>query len=214
MFGFKRVLTVAIAACVAALATAGAAHAAHEQLFASVYLGGDKVGQVHVRQLRGADGDIEEVRARASLSFLGATLYEFTHDAKETWQGGALQSLSSRADDNGEIDIVSIRRGDDALVGTRNGAPAELPLEAFPNSLWNYAIVEQTLLFNVITLRLMRVSVRRDEDAVILGGASVPADRFTFSGDYQATVWFGKDRRFLQARYTISGRTIEVRLDP
>ena len=212
MFGFKRVVAVAVAACIAALA--GAAHAAHEQLFASVYLRGDKIGHVHVRQLRGADGDVEEVRARASLSFLGATLYDFAHDAKETWQGGELQSLSSHADDNGEIDIVSIRRGDDAFVGTRNGAPAELPLEAFPNSLWNYAIVDQTLLFNIITLRLMQVSISREEDVVVLGGASVPADRFTFSGDYQATVWFGKDRRFLQARYTVGGRTIEVRLDP
>ena len=215
MTGFHRVLAVACAAwIIAAGVAAGVAHAAQEQFFASVYLKGDKIGQVHIRQSRGDEGDIEEIRARASLSLLGATLYEFTHDATETWRDGALQSLSSRADDNGEIDVVSIRRSDDAFVGTRNGKPATVPLEACPNSLWNYAIVDQTLLFNIITLRVMNVNVRRAEDAVVMGGRSVPADRFTFTGDYAATVWFGKDRRFLKARYTVSGRQIEVRLDP
>ena len=59
------------------LAVAGKA-AEPEQFFASVLLDKKKIGQFHVRISRAETGEIEELRARASVSMLGVRLYEFT----------------------------------------------------------------------------------------------------------------------------------------
>jgi hypothetical protein len=55
-----------------------------EQFFASVLLDKKKIGQFHVRISRAETGEIEELRARASVSMLGVRLYEFTHDLTQT----------------------------------------------------------------------------------------------------------------------------------
>jgi hypothetical protein len=61
------------------IAAAGAGHAAEpEQFFASIFWDKKKIGQVHIRVTRGETGEIEELRARASVSMLGIKLYEFT----------------------------------------------------------------------------------------------------------------------------------------
>jgi hypothetical protein len=69
-----------------------AAHGAQpEQFFASIFWDKKKIGQVHIRLIRGATGEIEELRARASVSMLGINLYEFTQDLTQTWRSGELQ---------------------------------------------------------------------------------------------------------------------------
>jgi Family of unknown function (DUF6134) len=83
-----------------ALAAAGEA-AEPEQFFASVLLDKKKIGQFHVRISRAETGEVEELRARASVSMLGVRLYEFTHDLTQTWHAGELQALRGVADDNG-----------------------------------------------------------------------------------------------------------------
>ena len=75
------------------LAAAGQA-AEPEQFFASVFLDKKTIGQFHVRISRAETGEIEELRARASVSMLGIQLYEFTHDLTQTWRAGELQKLS------------------------------------------------------------------------------------------------------------------------
>jgi hypothetical protein len=52
-----------------------AAHSAEpEQCFTSIFWDDKKIGQVHVRLIRGETGEIEELRARASVSMLGIDL--------------------------------------------------------------------------------------------------------------------------------------------
>ena len=79
MRGFRQ--TVSSFACVVCVLAAVTGHSAEpEQFFASVLLDKKKIGQFHVRVNRAETGEIEELRARASVSMLGIRLYEFTHD--------------------------------------------------------------------------------------------------------------------------------------
>ena len=123
------------------LAAAGEA-AEPEQFFASVLLDKKKIGQFHVRISRAETGEIEELRARASVSMLGVRLYEFTHDLTQTWRAGELQALRGMADDNGTKYDLQLTREAKNYSGKVNNKPVTLPIEAFPNSIWHYGIVD------------------------------------------------------------------------
>ncbi len=191
------------------------AHSAQaEQYFASIFLGKQKIGQVEVRFTRAETGEIEDLRARASMSILGINLYEFTHDLQQTWRGGLLQTMHGRADDNGKTYDVQLAREAGDYSGAVNEKATNLPLEAFPNSIWHYGITDHSLLFNQMDLRLMRVTVTRADETIKLHGSRIATQRVTFAGDFVATVWFDSAKDFVMAEYEVEGRRVKVTRDP
>jgi hypothetical protein len=185
-----------------------------EQFFASVFLDKKKIGQFHVRVSRAETGEIEELRARASVSMLKIKLYEFTQDLTQTWRGGELQKLQGTADDNGTKYGLQLTRNAKDYSGEVNKKPVTLPIEAFPNSIWHYGIVNHSLLFNEVDLTLLKVTMTQGSDTVDLDKKKIPADRVAIKGDFAETVWFGKDQNFLMAELPIAGRTVLVKRDP
>jgi hypothetical protein len=191
-----------------------AAYAAQdEQFFASIFLDKKKIGQVHLRLTRGETGEIEERRARASVSLLGIKLYEFTQDLNQTWKEGELQTMKGNADDNGKSYDVAVDRGSNQYQGTVNTKAVTLPIKAFPNTLWHYGIVDHDLLFKQTDLELLHVKVVEAKETIKLHGKSVAAMRATISGDFNAVVWFDEDKNFLQGAYQMDGRKIRVERD-
>ena len=171
-----------------------------EQFFASIFWDKKKIGQVHIRLSRGATGEIEELRARASVSMLGVKLYEFTQDLHQIWDDGDLKTMRGSADDNGTKYQVVLERGATEYKGTLNGKAVTLPNEAFPNSLWHYAIVDHKLLFKQTDLQLLHVKVVEATETIKLHGKSIPTKRATFSGDFRAVVWFDQKDTLVQGR--------------
>jgi hypothetical protein len=195
-------------------ALAGAGHAADpEQFFASIFWDKKKIGQVHIRLSRGETGEVEDLRARASVSMLGIALYEFTQDLHQTWEGGDLKTMRGSADDNGTHYAVSLERGASQYEGTLNGKAVTLPLAAYPNSLWHYAIVDHTQLFQQTDLELMDVKVVEATETLKLHGKSIPTKRATFSGGFDAVVWFDENETLVQGQYEMNGRKIRVERD-
>ena len=202
-------------ACVVCLLAAASGHTAEpEQFFASVFLDKKKIGQFHVRVNRAATGEIEELRARASVSMLGVRLYEFTHDLTQTWRDGELQTLQGQADDNGTKYNLQLTRGSSAYSGTVNGKAVTLPIEAFPNSIWHYGIIDHSLLFNEVDLKPLKVTTTTKADTVDFNNRKISAQRATIKGDFTATVWFDQDKNFVMAELQLSGRKVVVKRDP
>ena len=202
-------------ACVVCLLAAGSAHTAEpEQFFASVFLDKKKIGQFHVRVNRAATGEIEELRARASVTMLGVRLYEFTHDLTQTWRDGELQTLQGQADDNGTKYNLQLTRGSSAYAGKVNGKAVILPIEAFPNSIWHYGIIDHSLLFNEVDLKPLKVTTTTKADTVDFNNQKISAQRATIKGDFTATVWFDQDKNFVLAELQLSGRKVVVKRDP
>jgi Family of unknown function (DUF6134) len=202
-----------ILAVVCGFAAAGQA-AEPEQFFASVFLDKKKIGQFHVRINRAETGEIEELRARASVSMLGVRLYEFTHDLTQTWRAGELQALQGVADDNGTKYDLQLAREAKNYTGKVNNKAVTLPLEAFPNSIWHYGIVDHALLFNEVDLKLLKVTTTQGNDTVEVDRKKIPAQKVTIKGEFAATVWFDQDRNFVMAELPIAGRKVVVRRDP
>jgi Family of unknown function (DUF6134) len=208
----KGSIRAALAAAVLLLPSA-ALGASDEQFFASIFWDKKKIGTVHIRLSRGDTGEIEDLRARASVSMLGMKLYEFTQDLHQTWNRSNLTSMDGSADDNGTKYQVSLKRDAANYQGTLNGKAVTLPGQAFPNTLWHYAIVNHTLLFKQTDLELLHVKVVEATETIKLHGKSIPTRRATFSGGFEAVVWFGEDDTFVQGEYEMNGRKIRVERD-
>ncbi len=88
-----------------------------------------------------------------------------------------------------------------------------MPHNAFPNSVWHYEITEQSLLFDLIDLKLMKVEVAKKKESIKIDKKSVDAERFDFTGDWKATLWFDQNQQLLRLKYVVEGRDVIVTLD-
>ena len=186
----------------------------HRNHFASILLDGKKIGTVHYSVKHNEEGQVEQVKTKASMSVFGLKLYDFTHNLHEEWSDGKLQSMRSHANENGRVDEITLQRDATQFVATRNDERLTLPRSAFPLSLWHHGVVQQSLLFDVTNLRLMNVETTKHEDVVVRDGNSTPAERVGFSGDWRGSVWYDRDKQFLKAEYMSDGRLIVVVMDP
>jgi hypothetical protein len=109
---------------------------------------------------------------------------------------------------------LRLTRGATDYSGAVNGKPVTLPIEAFPNSIWHYGIVDHSLLFNEVDLKLLKVTTTKGSDTVELDKRKIPAQRVAMKGDFAATVWFDQNRNFVMAELPIAGRKVLVKRDP
>jgi Family of unknown function (DUF6134) len=195
------------------IGSASAADKTHKNHFATIRVDGKKIGQVHYTLTYDEGGEVEEVKTRASYSVLGINVYSFSQDLHEHWQSGDLQTMNGHTDDDGAKYQASLERKPAEYAGTLNGKPLTLPHDAFPNAVWHYQVTEQALLFNVTDFRLMNVKVARRQENVKIDGKAFDAERFDFTGDWQASVWFDQNRQLLKFEYKIEGRDVVVTLD-
>ena len=59
----------------------------------------------------------------------------------------------------------------------------------------------------------MKVNVTKSEDPVTVGGSSIAASRFDFSGEWKTSLWFDQNKRLLKMHYNVEGREIVVAID-
>lgn len=195
------------------ISTALAADKRQENHFATITLDGKKIGQVHYTLSYDEQGELESLKTSASYSVLGFEVYHFAQDLNEAWKTGLLQSMDGYTNDDGDKYQVELKRTAESYDGVLNDKKLTLPHNAFPNSVWHYAITEQSLLFNLTDLRLMKVAVARRQEKVKIDKKSFDAERFDFTGDWQASLWFDQDKQLLKLEYEVDGRKVLVTLD-
>lgn len=211
MTGLRR---LAVMAVLLWLSSPAYAEDGYENHFASVLLDGKKIGNVHYTVKHDEQGQVEELRTKASLSVLGVKLYDFSQHLKEQWASGELQSMSGDTDDDGTKYAMTLTRTPTAYDASVNDEPVTLPYNAFPISLWHYAITEQSLLFNLTDLELMEVTVTAQTDTIKWGDKDLETERFDFVGGWEGSVWFDGNKDFVKARYESNKRQVIVEMDP
>lgn len=206
--------TLAASAVMVCLSSGSFADDGYQNHFASILLDGKKIGHVQYTIKHDENGELEELRTKASLSMLGVKLYDFSQQLQEQWAGGELQSLTGDTNDDGKRYAISLTRTPKEYDASLNDKPLTLPHGAFPISLWHYAVTQQTLLFDLSDLTLLNVSVTGQPETVDWNGKSVEAERFVFVGDWEGTVWFDDNKDFLKAQYISEKRQVTVVMDP
>jgi hypothetical protein len=204
---------LAAAIMLSSIGTALAADKTQENHFATVRVDGKKIGQVQYTLTYDENGELEDLKTTASYSILGFTAYSFSQNMHEQWKSGELQNMDGHTNDDGDKYEVSLERKADDYNATLNDKSLTLPHNAFPNAVWHYDITEKSLLFNVTDLRLMNVKVAKKQEKVKVDGKSFDAERFDFTGDWEASLWFDPNKQLLKFEYTIKGRDVVVTLD-
>lgn len=184
-----------------------------ENHFATIYIDGKKSGQVHYTVEYGEDGDLEQLKTNASVSVLGVKLYTFGQDLHERWLHGELQDLNGHTNDNGKTYDAKLARGTNGYAGSLNEKSITLPARAFPASVWHYAITEQTLLFDLKSLELMNVKVTKAQENLKLGKKRIATERFDFTGDWKASIWFDQSKTLVQFTSSVDNHKVRVELD-
>ncbi len=182
--------------------------------FASITVNGKKVGQVHYTARHNNEGTLQELKTRASLTILGLEVYHHTLHTHEFWKNDELEHLWGKTNENGKDYQIDLTRKSKGYSGILNKQPVELPENSFPTAVWHYAITHHSLLFSIPELNLLKVRIKKTADSVRIGKKSLAAEKFEFSGDWNAIVWFDHDKQFLKWQYKVKGRTVIVVLDP
>lgn len=192
---------------------AGAADQKQENLFGTIRVDGKKIGQVHYTVSYDENGEVEELRTNASYTVLGFEVYHFNQSLHETWQTGELQLMDGTTDDDGSKYDGSLKRTPDQYDCVLNDKGLILPHNAFPNSVWHYRITDQNLLFNLTDFKLMKVQVAEKKEKVTIDGKTIDTERFDFTGDWKASLWFDQNQRIVKFEYQVDGHDVVVTLD-
>ncbi len=181
--------------------------------FASITVNGKKVGHVHYTARHDDDGILQELKTRASLSILGVKVYHHTLHTHEFWKYEEMVHLWGNTNENGKDYQIDLKRNSNGYAGVLNQQSIELPENSFPTAVWHYAITEHSLLFDIPELNLKKVKIKKTTDSVRIGKKEIAAEKFEFSGDWKATIWFDLNKQFLKWQYKVKGRTVIVLLD-
>ncbi len=207
----KTALTVMAVVAFLLPAAAGADESAKAtNHFASVYIDDDKVGQVHVTKIPRAADETVDLKTNTSMSVLGIEVFHFTQTLHETWKGNDLLAMTGTTDDDGTKYETTLKRTANGYEGSVNGKTVTLPADSYPSSFWQYAITKAHAIFDLKDLSLWKVDIAESEETLDIDGASVPTERFDFTGGWTASLWFDKDHNIIQFDNQVRGHDVKV----
>lgn len=223
-------------------ATLPAAASAQEQALAApdfpyspittykVLRNGQEIGHHVLRFERNGAQRVVHVDIDYNVKLLGITAYRYSHHGREVWQGGQLQSLETRSDNNGRKYAVRAERTPTGLMVERE-QPAEtseaaavfqgfgpprieremLPASTLPTSLWDIRQVRQSNLLNTHYGKIYKTTVLPTaRERVPTANGSVEATRYTYTGDIKMDQWFDDRGHWVRAAFkAFDGSLIE-----
>lgn len=135
-----------------------------------------------------------QVDISLSLSFAFLTVYRYTHQSHEVWQGGRLIQLDSTTDDNGTPMALSARAqaGGLLLDGTAGRRPA--PADAVPTSYWTPAFVSGRPVFDSQDGRSLDLTLR-----------ALPGGQWAVDGDVRMTVTYSPGGQWSGMQFRLKG---------
>lgn len=197
----------------------------------AAYRNGQKIGSHALAfAINGADCTIT-----TSIDFavraLGFVVYRYRHLCRETWSSARFTALASQTDDDGVTCAVEAHAGNGGLAVRTRASKAivktsgdgdealqpggwlskQLPPGLMPSTHWNIEQVRQSALLNSQTGKLAAVAIAPGaRETVRTAGGSLPASRYTYSGDVRMTQWFDDRGRWVKSSFQVfDGSTIE-----
>ena len=163
-----------------------------ERLAFEVWRNGQHIGS-HQLSFAGGERDFRiAIDAQMLIKIGPIPVFRYHHEGVETWRDGRFASLEAQTTSNGAREQVSaVRNASGVVVTTSGGQPLHAPADVNPLTHWNAAVLEGPL-FNPQTGKLVRVRVARtaDQSAQLANGRTVPATRYTLSGDAEIVDWY------------------------
>ena len=162
-------------------------------------------------------GEHKQLRSVAEFEYrlLFVKLFDYEHEALETWSGDCLNSIRSSTDSNGDDYNLDGRRNGEIFVLEANQESVSLPSCVMTFAYWNPAFLEQTSLLNTQDGRFLPVEIQGpSEDTLAVGGNTLPSLRYRLeAGDLSLDLWYSHDKRWLALESEVAGGRI-LRYEP
>ena len=136
-----------------------------------------------------------ETQVEMGLKLGPISLFHYSHHAVEGWSGGRFDRLETTSVLNGRKQAVRAKRVvGGVMIEPADGAPYLADSAVLPLTHWNRQIMDGAL-FNPQDGKMMRErATPRGADTVQLAdGRSLPATRFSLSGETQIDDWYDRD---------------------
>ena len=160
-----------------------------------VFLDDKEIGQHRFHVTPRSDGTHVAIEASFDVKFLFLNVYSYRHNNVEIWQGGCVQSIESKTDDNGEsFHVLGNRRGDTFYLQTLDGENAvEGCIKTF--AYWDIDALKSTALLNAQTGELTTVALNDLGPSVIdVAGAETPAQHYRLTAEeITIDLWYSVD---------------------
>lgn len=139
------------------------------------------------------------------------TLFKYRHANREVWRDGALVSMVSRTDNNGEDVAVDLRRDGDRMTGSGSRFEDNLPAPIMSTSYFNPNFVRQSELVSSQDGRLLPTEVEElGRERLLLQTGPVEATRFRLSGKLKIDIWYTDAGRWVKTEFTRGGNTLLI----
>lgn len=155
--GCISVLALAIAS-LAAIPAGATGDASREWRF-SVLLDDKPIGRHRFLLREGSDGLELTSDASFTVRFLFVDVYRYEHRAHEVWEGGCLERLDARTNENGERTVVVGRRADRSFEVTAGESTRSIDPCVQTFAYWDPRILEARQLLNPQTGEYIPVAV-------------------------------------------------------
>jgi hypothetical protein len=161
---------------------------------------GEQIG-THSIELRQAGAETTVNSATNVLvKILFVTAYHYDHTSTEHWIDGHLVSLSSITDDNGTKHKLDLGSKGSALLLQVDGKSTQVDKNIVPTSLWNPAILRQSIALDSVDGKLVPITVV-DDGMENITSPRHPAHHFTIKGHFKQDVWYDEQGRLVHAQF-------------
>ncbi|MEM7654007.1 MAG: DUF6134 family protein [Pseudomonadota bacterium] len=152
------------------------------------------------------------IEFQVDLAFF--TLYRYSHESKEVWRDGKLQTLNSTTDDDGTPFAVTAVRDGDIIRVTGEEGTIEIPGDTLPTSYWNPAFIQQSTVLDSQRGKLIEIDVTAiEQETIDTPTGRVDACRYRLTGDLKFDIWYDDLGRWVALYFKAKGSDILYTLD-
>lgn len=155
-----------------------------------------------------------QIETHVAVGFASITFYKFDQTESERWANGHLLAMKAVTDDNGTVHRTNADNRGGKLVVDGDGQIEQIAPTIVPASLWNSALLTQSVALNLEDGKVVPVSVvDRGEDNVTITGRSARAHHYVITAGFSQDVWYDEAHRLVKMELKgADGSTIRYEL--
>jgi len=165
----------------------------------AVLRNGAQIGTSTMRVRRDGQETVAEVATHIQVKIAYVTVYRFDQSQTERWADGNLVAFASVTDDNGTTHKVAAERNGNTLSVEADGKTSEVDPTVIPASLWNAALVRQTMALDPQDGSVTPVAVvDHGEEQLVLDGRPMTARHYSINTGMPQDVWYDEQNRLVK----------------
>jgi hypothetical protein len=178
-----------------------AAQGMQETLKYAVIRKGEQIG-THTVEIRRKDAETTvNIATQVTVKVAFITAYSFQQTNTEKWINGRLASLRATTDDNGTRSKLEVTAGSQGLRIQADGNTTTAPANTMPASLWNPALMKQTVAINTVDGSMMPIKViSKGVEEITVQSGRTKAQHFNMQGVFDQDLWYDEQGRLVQLK--------------